>query len=85
MKWQYVVTHTISHNEIPSLLDSWVEIHLLSQCCLSLYFHKNITSWSAGLLRIGQVFYFPIKLCVSGLQQIAVFLSDKSSSVHNGY
>jgi len=37
-----------------------------------LYFHKNIICSSVGLLRVSQVFLFPVKLFISGLQQVAV-------------
>ena len=67
------------HNssEISELLDG-LQTHLLSKCCvhkkncLFLYIHKNLTWLSVHLVRIGQVFYCPTKLCVGGLWQIGV-------------
>jgi hypothetical protein len=61
MKQQFIVTHTICKTAIPALLDSWVTNTLLSKYhvhkdCFTLYFRKNVTCLSVGLLRICQVF-----------------------------
>jgi hypothetical protein len=69
MKWQFVITCTIHHTEIPAVPDNWVtntpSVEMLSiKYCLYLYFHINV---SVGLLRIGQVFLSPVKLCIGGL------------------
>ena len=58
----FVVTHTLRQTDIPTSLHSWVtntpSVKMLcqQQNCLSLHFHKNITCFSVGLLRISQVF-----------------------------
>jgi hypothetical protein len=70
MKRQFVVTHTIRQTEIPALVDTWFtnisSVNMFSP-------QKNYTS--VGLFRIGQVFLSPVKLCISGLQQIVVSLA----------
>jgi len=87
MQQQMVVTYTISQTEIRTSLDIGVKKHHLKKLCVytqkivcthkkirfSLYFHKNITSLSAGLLIICQAFFLsPLKLCPGGLRQIAL-------------
>jgi hypothetical protein len=79
MKRQFVITRTVCQTEIPALLDSWVtntpsvERLCPQNDCIFLYFHKNITCLSVGLLGIGQVFFVSaVNLCVGGLRQIAV-------------
>jgi hypothetical protein len=63
MKRQFVVSHTTRQTEIPALIDSCVtNTPFVKMLCpqgsgLSLYFRKNITCLSVGLLRIGQVFF----------------------------
>ena len=42
----------------------------------SLYFLKYTTCLAVGLLRIGQVFLYPVKLCSVELQHTACFKSD---------
>ena len=60
MKQQFVVTHTIRQTEIPALVDSCLtntsSVTMLSKK-KSLYFCKNITFLSVGLLMICQVFF----------------------------
>ena len=58
---QFVVTCTVCVNDILALLDIWrsntpVRMLCPQNNCMSLYFCKNVTCWSVGLLRISQVF-----------------------------
>ena len=68
MKVQCVVINTVRQIEIPALLDSWLQTHLLPKCCV----HKKekigspyifIKTKHAYVL----VFLSPIKLCICGL------------------
>jgi hypothetical protein len=71
MKWQCIGTHTIRQTQFSALIDSWVtstpSIKMLcpQKNCLFLYFPKNITCLSVGLLSIGHVFSVSCKFCVS--------------------
>ena len=71
MQQQVVVTYTISQSEILVSLDIWVKkTPSVKIVCthtqkfrFSLYFRKNITCLSAGLLMICQAFFLaPLKL-----------------------
>jgi len=78
MKQQSFVTHTICQTEIITLLDSWVtnapSIKILCppKNGISLYFRKYLMCFSVGLSRIKFFFSISHKLCIFGLQQIAV-------------
>jgi hypothetical protein len=85
MKQQFIINHTIRQTQLPASLDSWftnissfkmlcphTHTHTHTHKILSVYFHKNIMlkCWSvkdpSGLL------LSPVKLCIGGLQEIAV-------------
>jgi hypothetical protein len=78
MKQQFVITHTICHTAIAALLDGSVTNkhtfcqNVATKKSLSLYFRKNVTCLSFGLLRVCQFFLSSVKLYIVVLQQIAV-------------
>ena len=87
-KRQFVVTHTIRQTKIPALLDSCVTNTSSVMCpqknnCLSLYFCKNITCLSVGLLRIGQVFV-SVKLLFHERYQL-LFLESITINKHRDF
>jgi hypothetical protein len=76
MKWQFVVTHTIQQTEIPVSQDSWVantpsvKVLCPRNNCLSLYFRKNVTCVSLGLLNICQFFSVSCKTVLVGYSKL---------------
>jgi len=76
MKQQFVITHTICQTD-PRITRQFGYKHTFCQNFmstkngLSLYFLKYLTCFSVGLSRI-KVFSVSHKLCIDGLQQIAV-------------
>ena len=76
MKRQSVITHTIRHTDLDTLLGIWVtnapSVKMLCQKKFSLYSHKNVRCVSVGLLRIGQVFIATCKTVCGGSRQTAV-------------
>jgi hypothetical protein len=76
MKWQFIVMHTIRRIQISTLLDSWVtntsSVKMLypQKHCLSLYFRRNLTCLSVGLLMIGQAFPISCTTGIGGSRQI---------------
>jgi hypothetical protein len=70
VKQQFVAIHTIRQNEIPALPDSWVtntssaKILYPQNNSFYLYFHKNITCLSVGLLKTCQVCSFSCTICL---------------------
>jgi hypothetical protein len=82
MKQQFVVTHTIRQTEVTALQDRWVantpcaKLLCPQKKLLSLYFRKNITCLSVGLLRIGQVFSVSCKIGYRWVTTKCCFMSD---------
>jgi len=79
MKQQFVVIHTIRQKEIPALPDTWVtntssaKMLYPQKNSFYLYFRKNITYLSVGLLWTCLVcFCLLYNLCTGGLWQTAV-------------
>jgi len=85
MKQQFIINHTIHQTQMPALLDNWVintssfkmlcphtHTHTHTHKILFVYFHKNIMlkCWSIKDLSI--FLLAPVKLCIVGLQEIAV-------------
>jgi hypothetical protein len=81
IKRHFVVTHTICQTEILHLHSSVTNtssIKLLcpQKHCLMFYFHKNITCWSVGLLRISQVLSVCCKIVYWWVTKNCCFMSD---------
>jgi hypothetical protein len=76
MKRQFIVPHTIRQTD-SHIIRQLGYRHIFcqnvsKQNCLCLFFRKNVTCLGVGLLRVGQAFLSPVKLCMDGLRQIAV-------------
>jgi hypothetical protein len=76
MKRQFVITHKILQAEIPALLDSWVTNTPSVKSCFSLYFRRNITRLSVGILGIGQVFSVSCKTVCRRVTTNCSFMTD---------
>lgn len=67
MKQQFFITRTIRQTESPARQHKWITITLLAKMLcpqkIFLYFCKNMTYLSIGLLIICQDICCPIKLC----------------------
>jgi hypothetical protein len=71
MKMLFVLTHTFRQTEIHSHITRQLGyIHPFCQNVVSLYFLKNVTCLSVGVLRIGKV--SPIKLYIGVLRKTDV-------------
>ena len=88
MKRQSVITQAICQTEIPALLDSWatntlsVKMLCPQKNCLSLYFCKNITCLSVGLLRMGQVSSVSGKISLSTGYNKSLFQERYISNIY---
>jgi hypothetical protein len=70
MKQQFVITHTIWQSEIPALLHSSVVHKTITGSYISIN-HNMLKHWCINDL--SRFFWVsPVKLCISGQQQIAL-------------